>query len=84
MKETAMGEAQTLTVAPISVNIYRFSAVPTAELRLCLGQNLHRIESRGRNSASGPGLVAVGAMRIDHADRFALSVGDLFEKEGHV
>jgi alpha-N-arabinofuranosidase len=32
VKETAIGEAQkTLTVAPISVNIYRFSVVPTAE-----------------------------------------------------
>ncbi len=32
VKEIAIGEAQkTLTVAPISVNIYRFSVVPTAE-----------------------------------------------------
>jgi alpha-N-arabinofuranosidase len=32
VKETAIGEAQkTLTVAPISVNIYRFSVMPTSE-----------------------------------------------------
>lgn len=32
VKETAIGEAQkTLTVAPISVNVYRFSVVPSAE-----------------------------------------------------